>query len=105
MSAGTTPPRRNLRPRELRPEQSKVWCAQPRLSYGVIGHSTLALAATFGATVTSLPPRFWIAESFILTFWPLASNVMPGPGLALLVMLVVRMASASAFGLDEPARL
>ena len=30
----------------------------PRLSYGFSGHSTFALAAVFGATVTSLPPRF-----------------------------------------------
>ena len=40
-----------------------------------------------------------------LSFWPLASNWMPGPMLTLSVMLVVRIASASAFGSAEPARL
>ena len=76
-----------------------------RLSYGFIGHSALALVAPFGATVTSLPPRFWIAELRSLSFWPLASNWMPGPVLTLSVMLVLRIASASAFGSAEPARL
>jgi hypothetical protein len=65
----------------------------------------LALAASFGATVTSLPPRFWMAPPTILSFCPLASNWMPGPMAALFLMSVLRMASASAFGSAEPARL
>ncbi len=79
--------------------------ADQRLLYGRIGSSGLAFAASFGATVTSLPPRFWIAEFFKAEFWPLASNWMPGPGLTLSLMLVARIASASAFGSAEPARL
>src|SRR2546423_14948132 len=51
----------------------------PRLSYGDIGHSALAFVAPFGATVTSLPPRFWMPEFFSFEFCPLASNEMPGP--------------------------
>ena len=70
-----------------------------------MGHSALALVAPFGATVTSLPPRFWIAEFFSFTFWPFASNEMPGPVLTFSVMLVARMASASAFGSAVLARL
>ena len=75
-----------------------------RLSYGFIGHSALALVAPFGATVTSLPARFWIAELRSLSFWPLASNWMPGPVETLSLMLVVRIASASALGSADPAR-
>ena len=70
-----------------------------------MGHSALALAAALGATVASLPPRFWMAAFLRVAFWPLASNWMPGPMLTLLVMLVARMASASALGSAEPARL
>ena len=44
------------------------------------GHSALAFDAAFGATVTSFPPRFWIAEFFILSFWPFALNEMLGAG-------------------------
>ena len=71
----------------------------------MIGSSGFAFDAAFGATTTSLPPRFWIAEFFSAAFWPLASNWMPGPVLTLSLMLVVRMASASALGSAEPARL
>src|SRR6478609_7145365 len=78
---------------------------QPRLSYGFIGHSALALEAALGATVGVLPSRFWIAESLSLSFWPFALKRIPGPGLTLSVILVARIASASAFGSAEPARL
>ena len=59
----------------------------------------------FGATVTSLPPRFWIAEFDSLSFCPFSLKRMPGPVLTLSVMLVARMASASALGSVEAARL
>jgi hypothetical protein len=45
-----------------------------------------------------------MAEFFSLSFWPLALNWMPGPGLTLFAMLVARMASASALGSALPAR-
>src|ERR1700691_2982207 len=73
--------------------------------YDFIGHSSLALAASFGATVTCLPPRFWTAPHFNPVFWPLASNLIPGPILTLSVMLVACSALANALGSVEPARL
>src|SRR3974377_2546784 len=70
-----------------------------------MGKAGLGFDAACGANVTSLPPRFWIALHFNLSFWPFSLNMMPGPGLTLSLMLVVRTASASAFGSVVPARL
>ena len=89
---------------DAQPPDALAW-PQPRAFQGRIGQIGLPTAASFGATETSLPPRFWIAELRVLVFWPLSLNVIAGATVTFYAMFVFSSASISLAGSAEPARL